>query len=86
MKIRTKVEFESNSSYDNFTCLVTFSDIESRDSLTEFLVERDYEPEYCSGDEEFESFTSDKGMWDNKAEFMKEIRSDIKEWKKIHRK
>tara|TARA_R110000737_G_scaffold242480_1_gene253756 strand:- start:70 stop:342 length:273 start_codon:yes stop_codon:yes gene_type:complete len=88
MKTLTKVEYsnEKFSRDGQYTAYVTCANDESLNSLTEFIENKtNIESLRCGGDDNdgrvYDTFSSEWHM--NKAEFMQELRSTVKEWKSL---
>ncbi len=75
----TKISFEDTRDYDFYTILVEAKDQASFDSLEEYLESEGYESE--GGGDASGGFTSDKNEWENKKQFEKAARKDIRDWK-----
>ena len=89
MKTLTKIEMTNDSDVQGqYTAEITCDNEQSMDSLIEFIESNSsVESLGCGGDDfdgrVFETFSTTWAM--NKKEFMSDLRSLVKEWKKINK-
>ena len=87
MKTLTKIEMANDLDVQGqYTAYVTCANDEALDSLTQFIEGKSsIESLGCGGEENgrvYETFSTTWAM--NKKEFMSDLRSLVKEWKKIN--